>query len=424
MRRRWYFGICIFFLVIVVVAISLALTLTKHGDTTPVQSQWLNLTGYPPMPTGIATIAGPEPQVQRSACIAPTSMWSCALPKGEPQSANMPYAANSPNFRVEIRFLNGTYNHSTSFQNNSTLRVRTDSGSFDPSPSPPSLADQTFLGNTTDGNVAPYAGEDTPFYMTIMSPAQVSSNALFRRSSSSSSTPSETFNLSDIIPAPDETSDGLPAAATLYPLPASQPVRLYNRGMPTEHYGFYTYFDRSIFLESESPLNGGTSDTSANDTNGGSAQSSAKVRCTWSQTRFLVQIWTQPGKLGYNLISGGSTGTVTSTTASATPTATSTTPTSSSSATDFTRPGSFPYPVTITVDRHGGNEDQKLVYCYGVEEDGHYNVTNHKLEIEDRGVGGTLINPAGSSEKDGSYGGVDGGTGGCECQWTNWIGSV
>ncbi|KAJ5818875.1 hypothetical protein N7474_004466 [Penicillium riverlandense] len=427
LRRRWYFGICIFFFVIVTVAISLALTLTKHGDTTPVQSQWLNLTGYPPMPTGITTIAGPEPQVQRSACIAPTSLWSCALPKGELQSANMPYAANNPNFRVEIRFLNGTYNHSTTVNTTSTLRVRRDSGSFDPSPSPPSLADQTFLGNTTDGNAFPYPGEDTPFYMTIMSPAQVSSNALFRRSPSSS-TSSETFNLSDIIPAPDETSDGLPAAATLYPLPDSQPVRLYNRGMSTEHYGFYTYFDKSIFLESESPLNGGTSDTNANDNNGGSAQSSAKVRCTWSQTRFLVQIWTQPGKLGYNLISSGSTGTGTgtgtSTPASSTPTATSTTPTSSSSATDFTRPGSFPYPVTLTVDRHGGNEDQKLVYCYGVEEDGHYNVTNHKLEIEDRSAGGTLINPAGSSEKGGSYGGVDGGTGGCECQWTNWIRSV
>jgi hypothetical protein len=337
----------------------------------------------------------------------------------------MPYAANNPNFRVEIRFLNGAYNHSTTVNTSSTLRVRRGSGSFDPSPSPPSLADQAFLGNTTDGNAVPYGGEDTPFYMTIMSPAQVSSNALFRRSSSSS-TSSETFNLSDIIPAPDETSDGLPAAATLYPLPDSQPVRLYNRGMSTEHYGFYTYFDKSIFLESESPLNGGTTDTNANDNNGGSAQSSAKVRCTWSQTRFLVQIWTQPGKLGYNLISGGSTGTGTgtSTPASSTPTATSTTPTSSSSATDFTRPGSFPYPVTITVDRHGGNEDQKLVYCYGVEEDGHYNVTNHKLEIEDRSAGGMLINPAGSSEKGGSYGGVDGGTGGCECQWTNWIGSV
>jgi hypothetical protein len=195
--------------------------------------------------------------------------------------------------------------------------------------------------------------------------------------------------------------------------------------MSTEHYGFYTYFDKSIFLESEASLDGGKSDTNTNDTNGGAAQSSAKVRCTWSQTRFLVQIWTQPGKLRYNLISSGNTAAGTTSTPASTPTATSTTPTSSSSATDFTRPGSFPYPVTITVDRHGGDEDQKLVYCYGVEEDGHYNVTDHKLEIEERGIGGTLINPAGSaSEKNGEYGGVDGGTGGCECQWTNWVGSV
>ncbi|KAJ5455644.1 uncharacterized protein N7458_003908 [Penicillium daleae] len=426
-KRRWYFCICLFFLVIVILAIVLAITLTRKGDTTPVQSQWLNLTGYPPMPTGISTVAGAEPQVEQSGCIKPSSLWSCALPNGQ-QSDNKPYAADEPNFRLEIRFRNGTYDNSTVASTTSKTR-RADANSWDPSPSPPSTADQTFIGNTTDGNSLPYAGEETPFYITILSPVQITSSSLYRRSSTNDTT---TFpNLTAVIPAPSENSDGTAAAATLYPLPKSQPIRLYNRGKDNEHYGFYTYFDKSIFLASRAPLNGSATDYSPLDTNGGSTESDAVVRCTWSQTRFLVQIWTQPSKLGYTLLkSGSNNSTSTTSTSAATPTSTSE-PTSSSSATDFTRPGSFPYPISITVDRHGGAEKKKLLYCYGVESDQHYNITDRKLQLEDRGFGGSLVNPASgifddlggdsSSNSSAVYGGVDGGTGGCSCRWANWI---
>jgi hypothetical protein len=426
-KRRWYFCICLFFLIIVILAIVLAITLTRKGDTTPVQSQWLNLTGYPPMPTGISTVAGAEPQVEQPGCIKPSSLWSCALPNGQ-QSDNKPYAADEPKFRLEIRFRNGTYDNSTVASTTSKTR-RADANSWDPSPSPPSTADQTFIGNTTDGNSLPYAGEETPFYITILSPVQITSSSLYRRSSANDTT---TFpNLTAVIPAPSENSDGTAAAATLYPLPESQPIRLYNRGKDNEHYGFYTYFDKSIFLASRAPLNGSATDYSPLDTNGGSTESDAVVRCTWSQTRFLVQIWTQPSKLGYTLLkSGSNNSTSTTSTSAATPTSTSE-PTSSSSATDFTRPGSFPYPISITVDRHGGAEKKKLLYCYGVESDQHYNITDRKLQLEDRGFGGSLVNPASgifddlggdsSSNSSAVYGGVDGGTGGCSCRWANWI---
>ncbi|KAJ5355197.1 uncharacterized protein N7496_012409 [Penicillium cataractarum] len=426
-KRRWYFCICMFFLIIVILALVLALTLTRKGDTTPVQSQWLNLTGYPPMPTGISTVAGAEPQLERSSCIKPSSLWSCALPKGQ-QSDNKPYAADEPNFRLEIRFRNGTYNHSTVPISSKTRRG---TNSWDPSPSPPSIADQTFLGNTTDGNSLPYAGEETPFYLTILSPVKITSSSLSRRSSSNDTT---TFpNLTAVIPAPSENSDGTAAAATLYPLPESQPVRLYNRGKDNEHYGFYTYFDKSIFLASRAPLNGSATDSSPLDTNGGSTESDAVVRCTWSQTRFLVQIWTQPSKMGYTLLKSGNSSRTSTTTATATATSSTSSATSSSSATDYTRPGSFPYPISITLDRHGGAEKKKLLYCYGVESDQHYNVTDRKLQLEDRGVGGTLINPASgifddlegesssSSSSNSTYGGTDGGTGGCACRWANWV---
>ncbi|KAJ5316368.1 hypothetical protein N7476_006675 [Penicillium atrosanguineum] len=415
LRRRWYFALCSIFLIIVVLAIVLALTLTHKGDSTPVQSTWLNLTGYPPMPTGIATIAGTETQTAKSTCISPSTLWSCDLPPAQ-ESANTPYAADNPSFRVEIRFRNGTYTNSTdTVTSTSTRKLRRDSGLYTSEPAAPSLADQAFIGNTTDGNSVPYAGEATPFYMTLLSPIHLSTKSLFRRSSTTTST-----NLSTIIPAPDEDSDGAAAAAVLYPLPESQPIRLYNRGQSDEHYGFYTYYDKSIFLASRASLNGSLTDTDPSDQSGGVSRSSAKARCTWSQTRFLVQIWTQPGKMGYDLLSPSNG---TSTSSSATPTSTSSTATSSSSATDYTRPGSFPYPVTITVDRHGGDADTKLVYCYAIEENGHYNVSDSKLQAEYRGIGGTWTNPANGNDVSGNstYGGIDGGTGGCECQWVNWI---
>lgn len=444
LRRRWYLAIAAFFLVIIIVAVVLATTLTRKGDETPVESRWLNLTGYPPMPTGIATIAGPEPQEQNSGCIVPSDLWSCALPK-EQQNSNEPYPSNKPNFRVAIRFRNGTYANSTMAVSNTTRSFRArDDDLFKPSPEPPSIADQTFLGNTTDNNSEPYAGEETPFYITFVSPMKLSSSTsqLIRRADQPSSFP----DISAHIPEPDKSADGTAAPALLYPLPESQPIRLYNRDQPTEHYGFYTYFDRSIFLTSSAPLTGISNDTNEADQNGGSKKENARVRCTWAQTRFLVQIWTRPDLSGMALLEDTpSTSTsAASTTSSASPTSNQNS-NSNSSAMNFTRPGSFPYPITIAIDRHGGNPKKKMVYCYGLEDGAHFNMSEKKLQIEDRGVGGSLVNPApgifnttaagdggsmfgkrDSDENENGNGkdGFDGGTGGCACSWRNWVGLI
>lgn len=426
-KRRWYLAICTSFLIIVLLALILALTLTRKGSATPVQSQWLNLTGYPPMPTGIATIAGPNLYKRVPGCIAPSSLWSCALPR-EQQFGNKPYTADEPNFRVEIEFRNGTYPNSTTIASRSLVSGR--SSGTDPSPSPPSMKDQTFLGNTTDKNSAPYTGEETPFFMSFLSASSTSSSSSTRRRLTRKR--DDAFpDLDSLIPSPDLNSDGTAAAAELYPLSESQPIRLYNRGQDTEHYGFYTYFDRSIFLSSLAPLNGSGIDDDANDIDGGSTEEQARVRCTWAQTRFLVQIWTRSTDtlLKPSSVSASASATPTSSASSA-----SSTSTSSSSATDFTRPGSFPYPVTITLDRHGGDAKKKMVYCYAMEADEKVNSTLVKLQVEDRSYGGQLVNPApgifdfasnssssSANETSSVYGGVDGGTGGCSCQWVNWL---
>ncbi|OJJ84561.1 uncharacterized protein ASPGLDRAFT_1454841 [Aspergillus glaucus CBS 516.65] len=407
-KRRCYAAIACLFLMILVVAILLAVFLThKSGPSSP--STDTNTTK-----TTLATIAGPKSKKQESGCVYPETLWSCALPK-EQQENNNPYDADEPNFLVQIRFRNGTYSRSTV-----PVSKRSGSGNstWEPSPSVPSTRDQEFLGNTTDNNAEPYAGEETPFFMTFLS-TQSSSN-----STSDSSLTRRSFfpNLTDIIPPPDSDSDGTAAPANLYPLPESQPIRLYNRDQDDEHYGFYAYFDKSIFLESDAPLNGKPVDTISSDKNGGSTKENARVRCTWSQTRFLVKIWTRGEKSGKTVLQS-STGTTTTTSSTSSPTATGT---SSITAEDYTRPGTFPYPVTITLDRHGGSASQKMVYCYGMSDDMSLNSTEIKLQVEERGYDGTLVNAAPgvfnstSVVSDDGWGGVDGGTGGCGCEWVNW----
>ncbi|KAF3481875.1 uncharacterized protein GIQ15_04634 [Arthroderma uncinatum] len=359
-------------------------------------NRWLNLTGYPPIPTGISTVAGPNAAGINSGCIAPTSMWSCSLPK-EMQDANSPFDADQPRFKIDIRFKNGTYDHSTTvadkgkrdlnvFSNLLALRSwaklqhpieRRDD--FTPSPAPPTLEEQSFLGNTTDKTASPFEGEETPFFVTVLNTAPpkgvpgTDNNSHRRRDT-------EGFpDLSKLIPPPALDTDGTAAPASLYPLTISQPLRLYDRGLPTEHYGFYTYYDRSIFLKSSRPI--GDSKETGNipsDLNGGSTKSAASVQCTWAQTRFLVQIWTQPSEAGLQLIS-----------TSADPG-----PASPSFAEDFRRPGTLPYPVTIILDRHGGDPKKKVVYCYGIDAGGKPILTKKKLQLEHRDFGGVLVNPA------------------------------
>ena len=406
-KRRWFMVIGASLLVMVIVVISLAMTITRRGDATPVQSAWVNITGFPPMPTGISTIARPDAAIENSGCVKPSTMWSCAVPKAQ-QSSIAPNDSDQPNFRLEIRFVNGTINNSnSSIHTNSTVKRKLSSRDafleslYTADPAPPSTSEQVFLGNTTDNITGPnFAGEATPFFISLLNPANIS-------------------NLSSAVLS-TSTSQQQPTAL---PLPFSQPLRLYNRGESTEHFGFYSYFTKSILLSSQAPIKASQfaseiDNPPSEDEDGGSTAAQAKVMCFWRQTRFLVQIWTGLSSSAALLGNGSAVGfpsTATRPSSSATPTA--------DSSNVFTPPGSFPYPVTISVDRHGGDPAKKEVACYPLTAAGALDSNGEKLEVEDRGNGGNLVNPAvdGKNTVGASWaGGVDGGTGGCECQWQNW----
>jgi hypothetical protein len=427
-KRRLYLGFVIGFLSLMILIVVLATTLHRKSTAVPAPSQWLNLTGFPPIYTGLSTVGAPVNTVANTGCVAPATQWSCDLPK-EQQASVAPNPPNSPNFLMQIQWDNSSAANAT-FANvtgNPNLVTRGRVGNpvsagqfikyvllkarqavtFTPNPAPPSFAEVSFLGATTDGIVSPNkAGEPTPFYISF--PSTTSSSLSQRQPvisprADNSSTPFP--NVSSIIPAPSLNSDGTAAPANLLPTPSQQPIRLYDRGLPTEHYGFYTYFDRSIFLKSITASSGTSSTTGDNtdDENGGATESEAAFRCTWAQTRFLVQMWTRANSTTHLF--------------------NSTSPSSLPPGKDFTQPGSFPYPITITTDRHGGDPTLKMIYCYTMNSQQGLVATSGHINAEDRGFGGTLINPAPSlfsNSSDPSLGGFDGGTGGCSCQWTNF----
>jgi hypothetical protein len=404
----WGCCCCLVFFILLAILIPVVVVLTRRHNDKPTEmpgssgtqpdqagnSGWLNLPNYPPIPTGISTIAQPEAVEEESGCVAPTTLWSCALPK-ELQESVKPNKPDQPNFRIQITYDNGTTPTPSTkraanavsvgaFIRSHVLRKR---ASPSPSPSPPSDADQSFLGKTTDKNVAPFEGESTPLFITFQDPKKPASRLLKRAD--------DPTNITGVIPPPMLDSDGTAAAANLLPLPSAQPLRLYNRGTDNEHYGFYTYFDRSIFLKQ---INGTNRGGNPADTDGGSSKSAASLRCTFSETRFLVQIWTRSKTSKPLLQAAAQNG-----------------PDSSR------RPGTFPYPVTVTLDRHGGNAAKKNLYCYQMESDGTIQNKESKksFQFEDRAFGGNLVN--GTQGRPIVSGPIDGGTGGCRCQWQNWL---
>lgn len=452
-KQKWVLvGITSGLISMIILIVLLAMLLNRKGDHMEVQSQWLNLTGFPPIPTGVSTIIQPDPVQASSGCIRPGTLWSCAVPK-EQQPSIAPNAPDQPNFRIEIRFQNssiasgGTSNDTSldrrsylhggnavnagNFVRSHLLRIRDFTSTlYTPSPGPPTREDQIFLGNTTDKNQQPFDGAVTPFFISFINPMRLPPSRMAKRAPAADdrnavANSTDPFpNLGAAIPPPSTDADGKASPAILYPLSTAQPLRLYDRDRATEHYGFYTYFDRSVFLKSTALLNftnEAPSEVSA-DENGGAEAKAARVRCTWAQTRFLVQIWTRRG-IAASLLQSSNSSDSDSSPGSQPKNLTL------SSANTFARPGSFPYPVSITLDRHGGDIKKKMIYCYGMDQQERILDDEKQIQLEDRTFGGSLVNPAQGpfgkvkvSGDDGGPGGIDGGDGGCGCRWENFSG--
>ncbi|RKF56997.1 putative glycoprotease family protein [Golovinomyces cichoracearum] len=407
--RKWCFAIFLFILTLIFI-ILLVTMLGARPKITNSHSQWLNLTDFPPIFVGYSTIISPALIKENSVCVIPASKWSCELPK-ELQTSDKGNTSNLSDFFIKIDWdnsteANATFSHANRYNRftkkflwHSTPAVR-HAINFSPDPISPSIDEESFLGRTTDGIVSDIkAGEPTPFYVSFLESANHIEHRI-RITSIENQFP----NISYIIPPPNVTPDGRAAPANLFYCFSHQPLKLFDRGLPTEHYGFYNYFDRSIFLKSLDFINKTSfqNDVDPDDLNGGAQSSKASYRCTWSQTRFLVQIWTQKNIVTQLKHSNLHTD-------------------DSNQSTNSQPSGSFPYPITITIDRHGGDPRTKMFYCYKLNEFGGLLVDSGRINIEYRWFGGELVNPAPTlflNQSDPSLGGFDGGNSGCQCQWS------
>ncbi|CAH0049403.1 unnamed protein product [Clonostachys solani] len=349
-RRRAWLGVIIAAILALILIIVLSVMLTRpHSQE--VHSIWVNLTDFPPMPTGVLTFEGPDNTASRSGCTEPSTLWSCSLPKEQHDSVS-PFKPNQPTIIMQIQWDNSTQK-SWNVPNGdapksvarralggpahaaSVLRTR-ETNKFTPSPEAPDYKEMWFLGETTDNVTATEkAGEPAPFYISILDDASkpVENPVLSKRQT----TIGDGNFIKNYISAPDLLEDGTPAPAVLFPKPVQQPVRLYDRGLSTERYAFYTYFKRTIYLKSTA-ANNRTEEPVPLDEEGGCAKTEANYLATWSQTRMLVQIWTK--RLDQNnvkLLGNGSRS-------------------SSEESDGLSRPGTMPYPVTVTLDTHGGNQ--------------------------------------------------------------------
>ncbi|KAK4044541.1 glycoprotease family-domain-containing protein [Parachaetomium inaequale] len=382
-RRRVCLGVCIAILLLTALGVTLGILLSRRTvaeESMP--SRFLNLTNFPPMPTGISTVIGPDSD-STTACeqadsvapfdaSQPSFLWNVAGDAPRPTPTDPGNAIPLPPRAIPVTGFTSLVRR--------FLRARDESGSslaLRSDPPPPTFQEMFFLGNTTDGVVSDdKAGEPTPFYISML------------RSVNDTVGPTGLLNASDIAPPPALDKDGTGAPAVLLAFPTQQP-----------RYGFYSYFNKTTYVKSVDVLlgdgAGGDSSPVPADQNGGSLKTEAKFLVTWLSVRYKVEIWTRMAnttRLTGKAFGGGP----------------------AALAANGTQPGSFPYPVTVTLDTHGGARGKKFAFVRGVDDRQRIKLDDARFVLNRMNTTGDLVNPAG--EFNPSFGGMDGGTGGCKCE--------
>lgn len=431
------------FLILLLIVLLIILIPQNHADN-PVQAQWLNLTGFPPLPTGVATVIQPKKSLEESKCIEPPTIWSCAMMQTQPLPRNRSTMTDVPNFRFEIRFRNHTLENATALMPatnysssgpasvKSQLRARSTWSQmlYSPNPAPPSEADQQAIASTTDNTTI---GEETPFYISLLNPEPL--HRLNKRDTtsedhnppvtipnpypypnSSNTTTSKnltTTTTNTTVPAPITLPNGSPQSPLLYPYATAQPLRLYNRGQPNEHYGFYTYFAKTALIADPDLRSSSVTTSSgwfkstepepephpvdlANTTKTASTLATPQAFCSFAQTRFRVQIWTRRGFLTTIPTTAG---------LDSSDDSNARIQAGASSANEMQAPGSFPYSVTISLDRESGpdGDEGKGVFCWALNWAGR--IIGEGKRFSERDVGAEI----GVEKRDEE--------GSCGCRW-------
>lgn len=299
-------------LITLAIVTALVVTMRPRQNEPTAVAKLSDLSGFPTLPAGLAQIL-PQgaPESPSSACVLPKSLWSCDLPSDTlfPKTGS-----GLPDFAFTIKV------------RNAAAATAASAAQWAPFPEKvPGDSEYAELAEVDGIQSDNKSGEKTPFYISLQtdrkpitaSASDVDSDAEARRSRRS-------ISKRQVAKAPSQMLPG-----TLL----NQPLRLFDRGLETEHYGFFVYYQKTIHVLAADPSSV-TRLTEASDANGGvSAAISNSLQVTWENTRFRVAIWTKKRTSGQMDVIGSEGQRL------------------SSQIGAFD--GSFPYPVSVVEDRNG-----------------------------------------------------------------------
>ncbi|KAF3938343.1 hypothetical protein ABW19_dt0210593 [Dactylella cylindrospora] len=270
-----------FFIVIIIASTVVgAVTGVKNSNTKPApveenKPEMVTLPNLPPMPVGEVTVT-PRLLNTVNTCISPSTMWSCKLPPPLLAGLNN----QQPIFNWRIVALNGT---NDVFVN----------------PSPPwPVVEQYRNMSKLDGVLSsPSEGEQTGFYVTLLASNTTTSSDFILPEKLKRSHPRQFTRSANPSPQDTETQQiqQIPPSAVLPTAYSSQQLRLFDGGLPSEHYKFMTFFDKTIYLRSID-ADKDSSGSNKLDTDGGVSPSEARWVCKFPNTRYTTKIFTRPAE--------------------------------------------------------------------------------------------------------------------------------
>lgn len=388
-RRSFVWAVLAVFLIIVTPIILIKVVVQKNhqpksSDQGRQQVQMFQLSGLPPIPTGVSLVQPATSPNEQRTCVSPPELWSCDLPP--------PATDTIPELRFEIRY------RPADRQRDGPESI------WAPIPAPvpsPKDYEETSANDSMSNKTS--AGIATGFVISMLytdnAPNQTES-----QSPNSMTKRSELVGIEDNEAAVEliephilkRQSISDPSQNPPSPLPdilRNQPLRLMDQGLPSEHYAAHIYFQKSIYLDS---INISSRPPFHNNEVPGTSDS-AKYACIWSFTRFRIQIFTRKSQDLILVDREQSRFQID--------------PEFGSSMTN-TREPIMPYPVTISEDRIGGSENAvgRTIACYEILD----NVNGEGKRLGERYSWPERKSGSLASTVDGRR------KAGCFCEWKNW----
>ncbi|PWW72297.1 hypothetical protein C7212DRAFT_348332 [Tuber magnatum] len=282
--RRCVFAVMGLVLLAIIIAVVVGVVTTrknKYGsDDDDTSKESANIESLLPEPReGMHVVKSRGKPEVVSSCVSESSLWSCDLPSDSPfPKIALPDGSVLPEFRFIIRKETG-----------SGPDTRTNS-----TPAPEDAADYASVAEVDDVRGDSKSGDMTEYYISLVTQDPSSMDQGPNRTTDSMPSPPSTSEANGSSKSPRKRGlrfkrqDLSAPVKNMFPETAeSQPLRSFDSGLDTEHYGFHMYYTKTIHVTS-------LSESSTLDLAGGPPPNrGADTDVRWERTRFKVVIWTK-----------------------------------------------------------------------------------------------------------------------------------